>query len=180
MKKILFIVAHPHLNHSHCNRLIADRVKNHSGVTTRLLYDLYPDFQIDIDCEQSLLSQHDMLFVQHPFYWYSMPSLMKQWLDEVWASGWAYGPKGTKLAGKDFLLSITAGGPAEAYSPEGYNKFDMKTLLTPWQQSAELCGMKWHDPFILHRSLRVSDQEIEMHSLKIEQYLSNYLIQDKT
>ena len=47
----------------------------------------------------------------HPIQWYSMPALKKLWLDDVLTYGWAYGPGGTALQGKDIWLVATTGGP---------------------------------------------------------------------
>ena len=53
--------------------------------------------------------------MQHPFYWYSTPALVKQWEDLVLEHGWAYGSQGHALRGKRLLSIISAGGRAEAY-----------------------------------------------------------------
>lgn len=174
MKKILFLLAHPHLERSRCNKAIADEVLKLPEVTYRPLYDLYPSFHVDLEKEQKLLEAHDLIFIQHPLYWYSMPPLLKHWLDEVWESGWAYGPNGNKLHGKDFLLSVTAGAPKDAYHTEGYNRYDLETLLSPWNQTAHLCGLKWLSPFYLHRSSSIPAPEIQVHAEKVARSLAHY------
>ena len=166
-KKILFLVAHPHLLKSRANRAVTEAVAAVEGITTHRLYDLYPYFHIDVEREQQILLQHDLIVVQHPFYWYSTPPLLKMWLDEVLESGWAYGPGGTALAGKDFLLSITAGGDFEAYTPAGSNRFTMETLLSPWQQTVQLCQMRWHRPRVLHASIRANDTDLHAHAERL-------------
>ena len=50
--------------------------------------------------EQELLLQHKIIVWQHPFYWYSSPALLKEWIDLVLEHGWAYGRKGDMLKGK--------------------------------------------------------------------------------
>ena len=64
------------------------------GVTFHDLYELYPDFDVQVEQEQELLISHDMIILQHPFYWYSCPPLLKQWIDLVLEHGWAYGKEG--------------------------------------------------------------------------------------
>ena len=85
------------------------------GVTFHDLYELYPDFDVQIDQEQELLISHDMIILQHPFYWYSCPPLLKQWIDLVLEHGWAYGKEGNTLKGKKMFNAISTGGSPDAY-----------------------------------------------------------------
>jgi hypothetical protein len=52
-------------------------------VEIRSLYQLYPDFNIDIAAEQEALSRADLVVWQHPMQWYSRRSsncgLIKSW-----------------------------------------------------------------------------------------------------
>ena len=105
-------------------------------MTVRHLDALYPDRRIDVAAEQAVLMAHDRIVFQHPFYWYSTPPLMKQWLDELLTYGWDYGPGGTQLEGKEWLSAISTGGPADSYTAGGYDTFSMSELLKPLQQTA--------------------------------------------
>ena len=171
---ILFLVAHPQLEHSKANHEIAEVVANLPGITTRKLYDLYPYFEIDVELEQEILRQHDLIAIQHPLYWYSMPPLLKMWLDEVWESGWAYGPGGDKLKGKKLHVSVTAGAPSSAYCNEGYNRYDLDTFMAPWNQTAILCGMTWIPYRVLHDSRRATREEIHHHAMKFRADLARF------
>lgn len=71
-------------------------------------------------------------------------------VDEVFSYNFAYGSKGDKLKGKDFLLSVTIGGPEESYDPLGYNHFTIEQLLMPLQQTAYLAGMNYRKPIYTH------------------------------
>ena len=150
---ILILFAHPALEKSRVNRHLIASVKDLPGVTIHDLYEVYPDFQIDVKHEQALLAEHDILIVQHPFYWYSAPALVKEWLDLVLEHGYAYGKEGKALTGKTYFHAITTGGPQEAYHPQGHNRFTMRHLLSPYEQTAFLCGMKYLSPFVVHKSL---------------------------
>ena len=81
--KILVNIFHPEINQSVANKTWLEKLKEHPEITTRLLYSDYPDWKINIQKEQNLLTSHDRIVFQHPFYWYSCPPLMKKWLDEV-------------------------------------------------------------------------------------------------
>ena len=83
------------------------RVAAPGRLEVRDLYALYPDYLIDVAAEQAALAAARLVVWQHPIHWYGMPPLMKLWLDEVLAFGWAYGPGGTALRGKDLWLVAT-------------------------------------------------------------------------
>jgi putative NADPH-quinone reductase len=174
MKKILVIVAHPNIHKSRANRTIIQRIENLPNVTIRNLYELYPYFFIDVAKEQKLLLDHDLIVFQHPIYWYSMPALLKEWMDQVLELGFAYGPGGKYLAGKDYLVSVTAGGPESSYGESGYNNFDFKEFLPPFIQTAKLCQMNWQPPLILFGSIRASVESIEAHGEKVRDRLVTY------
>ena len=79
---------------------------------------------------------------------------MKLWLDEVLAFGWAYGPGGTALRGKDLWLVATTGGPEDSYRPDSYNRYFFDAFLPPYEQTAALCGMRFLPPLVLHGAHR--------------------------
>ena len=163
-KRVLVLFAHPVPRRSHVNRRLLAAIQGIEGVHVRDLYAEYPDLDIDVQHEQELLAEHDVLVWQHPFYWYSTPAILKEWQDLVLEHGWAYGHGGTQLRGKLTLNAITTGGPAHAYGRDGYNRFTVRELLAPWDQTAHLCGMRFLAPFVVHASLRlVSDDELVPH-----------------
>jgi len=153
--RILVLFAHPALEKSRVNRALAEAVRGLSGVTFHDLYEAYPDFDVDVRREQSLLLDHDLLVTQHPFYWYSTPALVKQWQDLVLEHGWAYGTGGTQLRGRVWLSAITTGGREAAYQPDGLNHFTIRELLRPIEQTARLCGMTFLPPFVVHGTHRL-------------------------
>lgn len=120
-----------------------------AGVTLVDLYAEYPTFEIDVDREQQRLREHDAIVFLHPLYWYSTPALLKEWQDLVLEYGFAYGSSGNSLQGKVFFSALSAGGPAAAYRAQGYNHFTIRQLLTPLEQTANLCGMTYLPPFAL-------------------------------
>ena len=107
---ILIIYAHPYPHHSHANKRMLEQARTLEGVEIRSLYQLYPDFNIDIAAEQEALSRADLIVWQHPMQWYSIPPLLKLWIDKVFSHGWAYGHGGTALHGKHLLWAVTTGG----------------------------------------------------------------------
>ncbi len=88
---ILIIYAHPYPHHSHANKRMLEQARTLEGVEIRSLYQLYPDFNIDIAAEQEALSRADLIVWQHPMQWYSIPPLLKLWIDKVFSHGWVFG-----------------------------------------------------------------------------------------
>ena len=146
------------------NRRLIDAVRGLDDVVVNDLYEAYPEFDIDVAREQRLLEQHDLVVFQHPFYWYSSPSILKEWQDLVLEHGWAYGHDGRALEGKLLLSAITTGGGDEAYRREGSNRFTVRELLAPIEQTARLCRMEYLPPFVVHGTHRLGDADIARHA----------------
>lgn len=159
MKPVLILFAHPALEKSRVNVRLIQEVRDLPGVTFHDLYEAYPDFLIDVRREQKLLAEHHYIVFQHPFYWYSTPSILKEWQDLVLEFGWAYGKGGDALRGKVLMNAMTTGGPQEAYDAQGYNRFTIRQLLYPLDQTARLCGMEFYAPFVVHRSIVIAHPE---------------------
>jgi glutathione-regulated potassium-efflux system ancillary protein KefG len=154
---VLVLFAHPALHRSRANRALLDAASSVPGVEVHDLYETYPDLIIDMENEQRRIAAARALVFQHPFYWYSAPSLIKEWLDVVLTHGFAYGRGGTAIAGKPWLQAVTAGGPHEAYRAGGYNRFSTDDLLRPFEATAGLCGCRWQAPFLVHESRQLPD-----------------------
>lgn len=155
MRRVLINFAHPVLERSRVNRHMIEAVRDLDDVTINDLYEEYPDLAIDVTREQQLLDTHDAVVFQHPFYWYSGPAIVKEWQDLVLEHGWAYGAGGTHLRGKLTFNAISAGAPQSAYGPGGYNRFSIRHLLAPFEQTAHLCGMQYVAPFVVFGSLKL-------------------------
>ena len=163
MPSLLLYYAHPGHQHSRANRRLFERAEENQTLTTVDLYAKYPRLNIDVDAEQELLIAHDIIVFQFPLFWYSSPALIKQWLDLVLEHGFAYGTGGDKLKGKTMMLAVTAAGPEDAYTKDGYQHHDLRTFLTPFEQTAGLCQMNFPPPYVLYGSLQADDAKIEQH-----------------
>jgi glutathione-regulated potassium-efflux system ancillary protein KefF len=166
MSDILVLVAHPHQAHSRVTQSLMRAVQTAAppGVAVRDLYALYPDYVIDVEAEQAALLAARLVVWLHPVHWYSMPPLMKLWLDEVFSFGWAYGPGGHALRGKDLWLASSTGGPEESYRPDGYNRYFFDAFLHPYEQTAALVGMRWLPPLLLHGAHKVQEADLAAHA----------------
>jgi len=179
MHDILLLLAHPDLQHSRVHAALRKRLRSQAtdpGTRWQLrdLYALYPDFEIDAAAEQAALLQARLVVWLHPMHWYGMPPLLKLWLDEVFTYGWAYGPGGTQLAGKDLWLVISTGGTEQSYRLDGHNRFFVDAFWPPYEQTAQLAGMRFLPPMVLHGAHRVSDAEIAEHVDRLVDYLRRW------
>jgi len=171
MNKTVVIVGHPDLSHgSIANQIIVEQLKDQENMEIRDLGQMYPEFRINIAEEQSALLAADTIVFQFPFYWYSVPGIMKEWIDKVLTYGFAYGSNGTKLHGKRFLVSITVGGSEDAYQHNGYNTYEIEELLRPLKQTSNLCGMTYLPPVLTHNMIYIPDvynvkEEVEQRAL---------------
>ncbi len=164
MIRLIVYYAHPGHKHSHVNRHMASAAKAVQDVTYVDLYGDYPRFEIDVAVEQQRLLDHDVVLFQFPMFWYSTPSILKEWQDLVLEHGFAYGVGGERLHGKLMQLAVTAAGPDEAYTPRGYQHYPIRTFLTPLEQTARLCGMRFAAPYVLYSALKApSVGEVEPH-----------------
>ena len=171
MPKILILFAHPVLEKSRVHKTLIRHVNHLDGVHIHDLYEAYPDFDIDIKKEQQLLMNHDIIILQHPFYWYSSPAMVKQWLDLVLEHNWAYGNLGRALKGKQIFNVISCGGSREAYRKEGRNRFSIPQLLAPFEQTARLCHMQYLPPFVIHGTHHLKREDIHLYGIQYEQLL---------
>lgn len=148
--RTLVLVSHPTLATSKANARLVAAIRGLPGIEIRHLEALYPDGRIDVAAEQAAAASTDRLVLQFPFYWYSLPPLLKRWMDDVLAFGWAYGPGGTKLKGKTLQPVLTAGGAETSYRAGGYNLYPVRELLRPLEVAASLMGMALADPLVLY------------------------------
>ena len=154
MANLIIYYAHPAYKYSQVNRFMAKAAEAVDGISFVDLYRDYPRFDIDVDVEQQRLLDHDVVLFQFPIFWYSTPSIVKEWQDLVLEHGFAYGAGGDKLEGKRMMLAVTAAGPEDAYSAGGYQQYPLREFLRPLEQTARLCHMKFSAPYVLYAALR--------------------------
>jgi glutathione-regulated potassium-efflux system ancillary protein KefF len=162
---ILLIYAHPHPARARANRALIDAAAAVPSLVVRRLYDLYPDFDIDVAAEQAVIAAADVLVLQHPLYWYSVPALAKLWMESVFVHGWAYGDEGRAVAGKRFLWAVTTGGDETNYRPGGSHDHVFDAFVPPMAQFAAYSGMRWEQPFVVHGAHRIDAAALDATAL---------------
>jgi len=121
----------------------------------------------DVLAEHAKLRRADVLILQFPLWWFSLPAILKGWIDRVWACGFAYGVgehsdthwgdrygEGT-FRGKRAMLMVTAGGWESHYAVRGVNG-PIDDILFPIQH-----GMLYYPgfdvlpPFVVYHTSRL-------------------------
>lgn len=160
---ILILFAHPALQKSRVNRRLIRYVQDIEDVTFHDLYEAYPDFHIHVTHEQALLVKNDIIVFHHPLFWFSVPAILKEWMDLVLQHMWAYGRKGQALRGKKLLSVISTGGRESLFSENSYNRHTMGQFLNSISQTAYVCSMDYLPPFVVHGTHTITEQEIAHH-----------------
>ncbi|WNO06078.1 NAD(P)H-dependent oxidoreductase [Rhodoferax mekongensis] len=171
---IYVVAAHPNWRNSHVNRQLRQAAASAEGVALCDLYESYADYAIDVQAEQEKLAAARLVVLVHPVQWYSMPALLKLWLDEVLSYGWAYGHGAKALQGKDLWLVASTGGPEASYHPQGYNRYFFDAFLPPYEQTAALCGMRFLPPMVLHGAHSAPQADVESHVATFAERLRSY------
>ncbi|MEW9701350.1 NAD(P)H-dependent oxidoreductase [Paenibacillus sp. SI8] len=169
--KIMVIVAHPDLSVSGANQAFASELKGDADITVRDLYKEYPNWHINVEKEHELLLAHDRIVLQFPLYWYSCPPLLKKWFDDVFTYGWAFGPQGDNLQGKEFVVATTTGGSKNAYRSGGENWFTISELLRPIQSTLTKCNATYLPAFVAYEVTRTNVDYVAEEAKKYSDYI---------
>ena len=160
MRQFIYLFAHPNFSHSIMSKSLLEEVYQHPQFLFRDLYELYPDFHIDVAREQALLEEVDGIIMHFPLRWYSIAPLLKEWIDVVFAPGFAFGPRGDKLHDKILWPIVTAGGTEASYEFRGKNLFPLPYYLLPLEQTANYCKMKYLEPLVFYGVHRHDEEEL--------------------
>ena len=151
--KTLVIVTHPNLEKSVINKRWAQELEKHpEKFTVHRLCEACPAGNIDVKKEQALVEAHGALLLQFPIYWFGCPSLLKKWMDEVLAFGWAFGPQAEadKMRGRKVALAVSAGIKKEDFGPEGKYGHSLEELLWPFETLCRYVDAEYRSFYALY------------------------------
>ncbi|XP_069572065.1 NAD(P)H dehydrogenase [quinone] 1 [Brachyistius frenatus] len=100
----------------------------------------------DIVAEQRKVEEAELVIFQFPLYWFSVPAIMKGWMDRVLTQGFAFSLKRMYNNGifkdKKAMLSFTTGAAQTMFQPDGING-DINVSLWPLQNGTlHFCGFQ--------------------------------------
>ena len=130
----------------------------------------------DIAQEQAKLRWADVVVLQFPLWWFSVPAILKGWMDRVFAHGFGIGvPKETtdgtrqwlrygegRLAGRRALLAVTTGAREGQFSARGING-PIEDMLFPINHGLfHYTGLAPLTPFVAFQTVRATEDEFEL------------------
>lgn len=88
----------------------------------------------EVKAEQAKVKAADFVLFQFPVWWFSMPAILKGWVDRVFSRGFAYSTgrkyESGHFKGKRAMLSLTTGTAGTLYEPNGIDG-DLHHVLWP-------------------------------------------------
>jgi NAD(P)H dehydrogenase (quinone) len=119
-------------------------------------------FAADVRREIDRVMAADLLILQFPMWWYSMPGVLKGWVDRVFAFGVTYDFGRTwdrgVMRGKRAMLAFTTSAPEPTFLPDGKNG-DMERILWPIHAGIfGVCGYDVLNPFVAHAVAFIGDE----------------------
>lgn len=133
----------------------------------------------DIKAEIEKVEWCDLLVLNFPVFWFSMPAILKGWLDRVFVSGRFYGGKRFYdrggMTGKRAMLTFTLGGQPHMFGPEAIHG-EMDLLLRPLQRGTLAYAgfavlppyVAWHVPYISHEARQDILRDYQGHLLALD------------
>lgn len=158
--KTIVVAGHPDLEHSRVNAEFLSQLSR-TPATIHRLSESHRNYDFDIPREQTLLAEHERIVLLFPLFWYSMPALMKKWLDDVFLPGFAYARGGDKLAGKEILAVTTVGAPSAGYRAGGFNNHTIDELLRPLQQTVRYVKATFLPTIAVYESVFIDEASIK-------------------
>ena len=135
-----------------------DYLSGNFNLLTTIVEDAY-----DIDKEYEKWQQADFIIFQYPVYWFMMPSILKKYLDDVYAYGRFFaftdGPYGSGglMKGKKFMLSTTWNAPEDSFETDFFDGGDRDAVLLPMRKSQAYCGLEELEHFSAHDVIKNPD-----------------------
>ncbi len=167
MTKTLILAFHRDLAKSQANAALLRAAEAIDGAQIVDMQARYPsgviDWTEDTLAEAAALLAADRIVFQFPIQWYSVPPLMKTWIDAVLTVMYYIRPKelGDRLVGTPLMIATTAGNIAGAYGRDGANHFTVDEIMSPLKATAHRCGLPWHEPVVVFEADKMDSAALE-------------------
>lgn len=165
MLKPVLILGHPDYKSSVANKAIVEEfsriVPNAEIVNLNILY---PSGKIDVEKEQKRLAGCDIIVFAFPIWWYSSPSLMHTYVEQVFTHGFTYGSDGHTVKGASLVLSFTTGGDEDDYKKGGRKGITVDQMLPPFTAMARLCQLDFKGIVVSHGMALINPDDDKLRS----------------
>jgi len=170
--RALIVFADPSLHRSRISRRVADAAASLPGVQVQDLYQLYPDFYIDVRRERALLLEAPLVVFVFQMAWYAMPALMKEWCDTVLKQEWIGAGAPGRLAGKSAFAAVACNSRHDDYQAGGMHGRPLAEFLVPLEQTARACGMDWLEPHVFYGADHPDQGAADDHAAQLRRLLA--------
>lgn len=170
MKKTLVLFAHPFFEYSTSNVELVKAYRNKQNVEFKDLYEEFADFHITTFRERKRIREFERLVFHFPLIWFSIPPLLKLWIDEVFDMTWS-AEVNHPLQNKDAVIIVTVGGKENNYTENGLYKTTITELLQSLTLSLNVNNIKVSDFIIVYDADDLEKEDL----LKISQKIENTL-----
>ncbi len=170
MKKTLVLFAHPYFEYSTAN---VELIKVYEGVENlefKDLYEEFPDFHIPTFRERKRIRDYERLIFHFPLIWFSLPPLLKLWIDEVFDMTWT-AQVNHPLQNKDALIIVTVGGKEEKYKAGGLYGSTVSELLASLTLSLKVNHIEVTEVIEIYDSDDLEKEQLQEFSKKIQKSL---------
>lgn len=169
----LILLAHPQISNSKAGKALAAAAENLPQSKLFHLDSLKKEGAFNVSEEIEKLKKTNFIVWQFPLYWYSVPSALRDWQDQV-LSAVVYGSDNF-LKGKALLVAFTAGAEAKTFRAGGLNGFSTDEMLRPLQMTVNAAGMRWITPFSVYGCGVITEEKLSAAALKYKEYLQDVL-----
>lgn len=147
-----------------------------------------PDIQSEID----KLLACDLLILQFPLWWFSVPAILKGWIDRVFVNGTVYGAAGKRfdnggLKGRKAMLAFTTGCFPNMMEPDGLLGQRDVVLWHLQHGTFGYCGLQVLQPFVgwsiqytddVQRHAYLDAYEARLHGIEQEAVMPSHPLAD--
>ena len=171
MKKTLVLFAHPYFEHSTTNVRLLECYEAMDHLTSRDLYEDYPDFHIQPFRERKRIVEYELIIFHFPIIWFGLPPLLKLWIDEVFDMRWITETGLNILSGKDALIVTSVGGRELNYAPDGKFKTTIAELLSGLRVALDVNNIELKKIHIIYNADNLSEEELEFQCQELSETL---------
>lgn len=153
MTKTIIFIAHPEVDSSNTQQFLIESGRQISQVD---YVDLYQEWEengssFDVQTEQARLVEYQRIIFQFPLYWYQAPSILKEWIDQIFMVDQGLPTFTQRMAGKELGIVVTADVKASHYQAGGKVGWSLSEILTPYQALARYFNMVFLPIFPIHQ-----------------------------
>ncbi len=172
--KTLVITSHPYPDQSRVIKALQDTAGSLPDVTVRNLESIYGQrlSGFDLAAEQLAHEAAERIVFLFPIHWFNLTPMLNAYLNEIWTYGWAFGPNGNALQGKEMQVVVSTGASAHTLSHGGLVQSTIEEVLTPMKASALYVGMNYLPPLAFHDAIGAAPERIEGFQQALAQQLA--------